>query len=715
MTFIDDSGNQLEVDVDFAITKQVVSLFDFAIKGDFSVTFSVDNNSVNRKVLGYSGPQMLNQVAFTKQRFSRVINGNVLDRGFIVIQADEGDQLKCFYVSGNVNWINELIERTTQLDMLDYVSQWDETGIMIDTIANDSGIVYPLVDWAYNFQKATSTFRTLPIVDASDNTFVDFYPCFYLKDLVTEIIYQSGFKLAGNILDDGIYQKIIITPDTADIKRNAQFINDRTVFASKLTSQNLAVVGTDYKITFDNVTRTSRLFANSKYTADCAYHVTLKVSVKTSVSQAYTVTLFIDGVTSLETRVFTGLEGNIIFTDLETAAGRYYEIYIKVNTGTAADVSVNTTVEISPDEDVIPRSTTTEHVYPNDFINMKCIDVIKFVTMYFGCYVHYDDYSKTLTINKIDSLIESEDWSEYLQSFKAIYDKKQATNNFIRLQPATDETLVNYNSRYLTGFGEGNLITNIDFNRNNELYTAPFQACESRITLNYGQFMMPFIGLVNLEDDNEYLEYTTVTDSTGLAQFNGTDFNLAGGEVLRFVDDNSIYSGYGVVSSTSTTTVFIQGHRFRGNSSGIFYKQKATYVKGKNRILLNHPNFDLDNLGVGDVQGASVSRHTLTVDTTIASGDPEVFQVLFTNTSYSKTIQTTGTETKNGVLLYVDNVTAQVTRTNNAVDQVTVDWSRNGGASEHTEIITAGNPVNVSYTYLTTLSTDDFTVTIVEG
>ena len=67
MTFRNDEGEVLDFDGDFAITKRAVSFFTSKILGDFSITFQVDNNSVNRKVLGYDGPQMVSQVAFTRQ------------------------------------------------------------------------------------------------------------------------------------------------------------------------------------------------------------------------------------------------------------------------------------------------------------------------------------------------------------------------------------------------------------------------------------------------------------------------------------------------------------------------------------------------------------------------------------------------------------------------------------------------------------------------
>jgi len=161
---------------------------------------------------------------------------------------------------------------------------------------------------------------------------------------------------------------------------------------------------------------------------------------------------------------------------------------------------------------------------------MKCIDVLKYVVMYFGAYAYYDEYSKSININIIDKINKSDalDWSDYLNSFDIVYDSKQSENNYFRFEKPTQPTLKNYNDRYLVGYGEANFSTDNDINKNNELYTAPFQASEARVTIKYGQLLMPYIGLVELEDDGDPFEYTTVTDASGVAQFNGGWRSLTG-------------------------------------------------------------------------------------------------------------------------------------------------------------------------------------------
>jgi hypothetical protein len=190
MTFRDPNGNELQFNGEFAITKQAVSLFSGSIKGDVSITFSVDNNSANREVLNYQGPQMLNQIAFTKQPFSRINKGNFLDQGYIVIQGEDGDQLNCFYVSGNSNWLQLLSGLITELDFSgklngkNYNTLFDKSTI-VSLSSSTEGIAFPFVDWCFAKKKGNNIYIESGVdvswVDIDNDPLkpvIQFYPCF---------------------------------------------------------------------------------------------------------------------------------------------------------------------------------------------------------------------------------------------------------------------------------------------------------------------------------------------------------------------------------------------------------------------------------------------------------------------------------------------------------------------------------------------------------
>ena len=225
MTFADSNGRLIETKGDFAISKKCVSFFGFKIMGDVSINFDLDNNSEVRDVLNYDGPQMLNQVAWTRQPFSRMRNGNPLDNGFIVIESESKDKLNCYYVSGNSNWINLLTGIITDLDWSRYQTQITATNIALNTT---EGLIFPYVDWTYNlkngfnvkyFRGENNGDKTVDVTDNQELSFVDFYPCLYLHTLVKEILQQNGIKLAGNIAQDKLYQTLVVTPDTGQMKR----------------------------------------------------------------------------------------------------------------------------------------------------------------------------------------------------------------------------------------------------------------------------------------------------------------------------------------------------------------------------------------------------------------------------------------------------------------------------------------------------------------
>ena len=60
-------------------------------------------------------------------------------------------------------------------------------------------------------------------------------------------------------------------------------------------------------------------------------------------------------------------------------------------------------------------------------------------------------------------------------------------------------------------------------------------------------------------------------------------------------------------------------------------------------------------------------------------------------------------------------MTVFVSRVGNAADVVDIFYYRNNVLEATETPITAGNPVNVNYTFTSTVSTDDFKVVITEG
>ena len=58
ISFINDNGKEIKVNEEVLITRQVANFKNFNIKGDYSISFNVENNSDTREALGYYGLNM---------------------------------------------------------------------------------------------------------------------------------------------------------------------------------------------------------------------------------------------------------------------------------------------------------------------------------------------------------------------------------------------------------------------------------------------------------------------------------------------------------------------------------------------------------------------------------------------------------------------------------------------------------------------------------
>ncbi len=100
------------------------------------------------------------------------------------------------------------------------------------------------------------------------------------------------------------------------------------------------------------------------------------------------------------------------------------------------------------------------------------------------------------------------------------------------------------------------------------------------------------------------------------------------------------------------------------------------------------------------------------------SGLPE-YQTSWDDVFFTKILNTTGSQTTTGKLKVQagENVTVVITRTGLAADIVNIDYTINGVAYGATDVVSAGDPVSVSKTFLIgDIAPDDLlAVIITEG
>lgn len=219
-SFIDDDGNELDYDgKDFGLTRQLITPKDFKFKGDFSVNIKLKGTAKNRKILNIWSNQQIGSSAFVPVIFSLIQESELLLRGKIVVLGDDGDEIECFFVSGNTNWIrlfdfkcNEF--RSTRWDRIWSIATITDVS-SLGNFARRSGIVFPLIDYLFQGQRATNRFiNTLVLRTEEDgDIFTDYYPCCFISTIVDEIFRHAGIILDDSeIMADPLYRDVILTP-----------------------------------------------------------------------------------------------------------------------------------------------------------------------------------------------------------------------------------------------------------------------------------------------------------------------------------------------------------------------------------------------------------------------------------------------------------------------------------------------------------------------
>lgn len=601
MTFQNDDGEVLDIPGQVFITKRSVNFFNSKILGDYSVNFDVPNNSVNRKVLGYNGPQMLNQVAYRRQSFTLMRNGTPLERGFIVIQADNGVSLSCFFLSGNSNWINLLNGLITELDYsgltnaTDYEMQLTSTNVY-NAMAATSGVVFPMVDWCYKLNKGNNEWFIADLLDTKADiyqTFFELYPCFYLKTLVKEIMQQNGLKLGGNILDDGIYQSLALTPASGEVRRD--HIDDTTAIG---TNQSTSSGSFQTYVNLTETTDPEGLFTGGQYTANRNSKVYVLVTVTSNTSGVLAVAEIQVDIGGVTTNFVLGAASGVglgVYTVVGTVVpGSVIRVRFRNNGAGTATIAANLRIEIPT---II---SANDYFRPEMFLpRLKGIDILQAIINSLGCSAYYDQYSKTVVVTIIEKLKleDAYDFSDYYQSHTVEY-SKAAANNYLRLEASEESNLRAYDNGRTVKWGEANIETQSTLNQVAELVKIPFAASDFGISKN-GDWLTN-IGLVDLQDQEPILFTAVSNDGSGNAVYSFTGATLTRGQVMRIVDTSSGDAGYFIVNaftSGSPNLVTFYGRLYAGSTStGLLYPQQRTLASEiKPRLLIVKPSTVIDD------------------------------------------------------------------------------------------------------------------------
>lgn len=624
--FVNDDGEYLDYSgEDIGITKQCASFFEFKIKGDLTATLKIDNNSQNRSALGYYGPQQVNSPAFSKSSFNMVRDGNIISRGFIVIKDSDEENITIFYVSGNSNWF-----QLFQFNLKDIVFDDSYTVLISDLNGRKSateGIVFPMIDWASRaYRRGGNYVKIQPSVSTEEGPpYTEVHPCLFLHSIVKYTGEYAGVLIDGDLMDDGLYKKIVLTPDGPD-----QYIPDAIVQRSYARVQNgpfgSAGAGLYDYTTDPNLIRLQTLVEGQGQTDASLYawYAPLtgtyridfdfwinnldQYDVKLLVNDVLYATMFNQSLT-VRNKVGTAYANfrkgdKITFTVANTLSANYRLDYLTDNKYTSVSIKLEKIQGISPAGNLGGYSPvdTVHYVIPNAVCpDLKAIDLVKFLANYFSCVVSFNEYSNTVFLNKLANFKKEDaaDWSEYFVSHRIKWETKVAKNNYIQTEEGTEIDIIAHDESNNVSYGGGNIETSFDSLDERDLFKIPFSGSWDEKNKSYLKIFAPYINFYDVELDQGVAFSGVSASGGGFATFTAT-FNepIYGNELFYVVSTLGIYTGFAVVltssSATTNPTLLID---YVANDTGTIYKCSTTKVKGKPRMLICETGRSLAEIG----------------------------------------------------------------------------------------------------------------------
>lgn len=615
--FVNDEGEYLDYSgADIGTTKQCANFYEFKIKGDVTATLKIPNNSRNRKALGYYGPQQIDSPAFSRASFNMVRDGNTISRGYVVIKDADRDFINIFYVSGNTNWFQNF---QFNLKEVDYADKYTVLSNDIDgRKAATEGIIFPVVDWWASAAKSSLDYLRLGVGTQEEFPLInEVHPCIYLHTLVDQMGRYAGVTIDGDLIDDALFRKIIITNSGPEY-----FVPDSTIERSYIRIQNgpfASVPAGIYTYTLDpqlirfqTVTDGAGQLDTTTYAWTAPYTGTYEVILDIWVNNTdtYAITYNIDGSQAFALSQSITENFRVPKKLLNMRKGQQLQFY--VNNTAAADYRMdssskrtNVIIRLAKKltgQPVVGGSSTSVPYVPFSSVapDMLAIDLIKFLANYFSCIVSYDEYSNTININKLSSLKkeEAEDWSQYYRGHREKWETKVGANNYIQTEEGPEAEITSYNSQSLIKYGGGNIQTSFDSLESKDLYKIPFSGSWDQVSKVNTNIFLPYIGFYELEFQ-ESVSYSGVTSASGRAQFTST-FNeaISDTDVFYVESASGRYQGYAALytSATATTNPILLIDYVAGDT-GTLYRYKLNPVTGSPRILICEAGKNVTDIG----------------------------------------------------------------------------------------------------------------------
>jgi hypothetical protein len=551
--YLDFTG---EVDIE-----RQVKLFEELDKtrGDFSYEFYIPDTHNNLSILGLPFPDNSSKRVYNNINCD-IINesGEELYSGFLRIESIRKGQIRCRFFSGNSNWMNLLTGDMTELDLSAYDQELTDTNIRARVSAAD-GIVFPLIDTG---GLVSRSFRNLKAED--------FVGCFYLKTLMKEVFQQSGLKITGELLNDPLFNQIVIATNT----RSKVEVARHSIYVGKNGTQ--MIPASDDALLEFNLQTTPYFIGDAiTFSSDTTYEVPVDmiVDIQGSWESVDEVLAVIDygGITDTITK--GGAGGVLSVENVFVPAGEVIRMSI-INLSVVDVPITGATLKITPKFIYKAFGGSSVPLWSK-------LDFVKNIFGIFNCITDYDPFSKTVTLNLFEKLKDKTpiDLSEYLEVEDTDYSEfisNYGRNTSLSYTEGNDEDLREYNIATFNKYGQGIIEVDNDFiPESGEILESDFSTPISYINPIF-DCSLEKISYIEMEDGKE-IDITEVTDFSGSPVFH-TSTNilrfLKVGDLVRIDTSEITYNGiYRVDSLTNETPsvswVFtVQGLTYEDDATG---------------------------------------------------------------------------------------------------------------------------------------------------
>lgn len=538
------NGDLLDFNADIEIERKV-KLFENISEnsGDFSYEFQIPDTDYNRLKLGIQDINIVDKIIYRETDTELLSDsGEIIHYGFLKVRNTEDGFINTSFFSGNSNWISKLPSQLRDVNLNSYnKSHQDTLNAPLLRDAN-SGVIFPFMDSGL---LSTRNARVL--------NFDDYRPWIYVKTVVESVLNQSGIKFEGDIKNDPIFNKLVITNNSNEWYQ--QFINDRSCSVQK-TSDQIIPIGVPTKITYE---RESFPFynggnfdlTNDVYEADVPMYVKVELYFTGSGN----------GLLVKNGTPPVGLNGiNADISGVESGFTFFIYNRILLNTGDYieargfGDITEGAYFKVTPVGFPI--------VYANSILpDWSTSEFLDAVFNLFNTVIDFNSINNTCSVNlfKNVSKNEEQDLSQYISreistDYFEFIDEYGKVNTFRYVDVDLDE-VKQYKVVNRIPFGGGDILIN-----NN--YVKPTASVVDS----------PFANMINYDNpifeaniakaplvsasEGDTVEVTSVSNSGTFARFNcSADHNYSVGDLVR-LSGFTEYSGDGIVESIPASTQF---------------------------------------------------------------------------------------------------------------------------------------------------------------